>query len=78
MAYDRVAPFGSDRDNLHAAIVAQTVIAMLKGADGKLPQLADFMIDTERKDAQTIEQQKMLLSHAQRVAKMLGFKGPRK
>ena len=50
-AYFSIEPFGQDRDNLHAAIVA-SVIANVFGGKGKKAQPSDFMF-RDHQEAET-------------------------
>lgn len=44
MEYDRVEPFGSMRDNLHAAMIALLIRAANTPRGRPMPKLEDFLI----------------------------------
>lgn len=54
VAYSRLSPFGSDRDNMHAGIVASTIANVHRKRGSKSLKPTDFMII----DSETAKQQK--------------------
>ena len=46
MAYYKIEPFGSERDNMHAAAIASTVAAAAPFRKGRPPKFEDFMFSS--------------------------------
>lgn len=48
MEYDQLQPFGSERDNWHAALIAQIIAAAHTARNRKPPSVKDFMFVDEQ------------------------------
>jgi len=55
MAYYRLFPFGSDRDNIHSAIIAATIANVNRGKNQQPFEAEDFMLKNqdEQREADT-------------------------
>lgn len=55
--YDRIQPFGSERDNWHAAMIAQIIAAVNTPKRRKPPSVSDFMfVDKDLRQSENIQQ----------------------
>ena len=57
MAYSEVEPFGAERDNLHAAIVASTIANVNRGKNSKSFSPQEFMLHTEKPKEPDVDSQ---------------------
>jgi hypothetical protein len=59
MAFFRLEPFGEERQDLRAAIVAQTIANVNRGAGRPPYKLSDFILEFDRqpKEPQSVEDQ---------------------
>lgn len=60
MAYFQIEPFGEDRADLRAGIIASTIYAMNKGKGGRAMSPADFMPKFDTKPTNSAELQAKL------------------
>lgn len=48
MEYYALEPFGAERDNLHAALIASTIANVHRGKNQKAFKAEDFMLSSKR------------------------------
>lgn len=56
MAYARVNPFGEWRADARAAMIARTIVMMMRDPKGPMPKLSDFMLSFEPEREATQEE----------------------